>query len=148
QAAVATIDGIQFDAIDSYHAHPGLIEAFAERVRAAQAQPDELMVFTAHALPRRVVESGDRYPTEVAETARRVAHCAGVNRYGLAYQSAGRTPEPWTGPDIGELIRDESGKGVRRFLVAPIGFVSDHTEILFDIDILAAGAARECASTL
>ena len=141
-------DRAQFDAVESFHDHPLLVEAFAERVRAAQPRTDELIVFTAHALPRRVIESGDRYADEVSATARAVAERAGITRYGQAYQSAGRTPEPWIGPDVGELIDQESGRGVRKFLVVPIGFVCDHTEILFDIDVQAAQTAREFATTL
>jgi protoporphyrin/coproporphyrin ferrochelatase len=147
-ARSAIADGALFDAIESFHDHPLLIEAFAERVRAAQPRPDELVVFTAHALPRRVIDSGDRYADEVAATARGVAARAGVENYRLAFQSAGRTREPWIGPDIGELIDEESGRGARKFLVVPIGFVCDHTEILFDIDVQAARTAREFATTL
>jgi ferrochelatase len=141
-------DGMQLDPVESYHAHPLLIEAFAERVRAAQPRHDELVVFTAHALPRRAVAEGDRYVDEVDATARGVAERSGVARYVRAFQSAGRTPEPWTGPDIRELLDEQSIKGVRRFLVVPIGFVCDHTEILFDIDVQAARAARELAAAL
>jgi protoporphyrin/coproporphyrin ferrochelatase len=139
---------VEFVAIESYHAHPRLVDAFAERLRAAACKPDELVVFTAHALPKRVVESGDRYPDEVAGTARAVAGRAGVTRYVLAYQSAGRTPEPWIGPDLNAVIEEQSAHGVRKFLVVPIGFVCDHTEILFDIDVAAARTAREFATSL
>src|SRR5207244_2925061 len=65
-----------------------------------------------------------------------------------AYQSAGRTPEPWLGPDLTELIRARAGAGVRKFLIVPIGFVCDHTEILFDIDVQAAAAARDAGVAL
>jgi protoporphyrin/coproporphyrin ferrochelatase len=147
-AALALPPGVQFDAVDSYHDHPQLLDAFAERVRAAQPKVDELVVFTAHALPVRVIQAGDRYGEEVAATARGVAERAGVVRYRQAYQSAGRTPEPWIGPDLNELIEQESGKGTRKFLVVPIGFVCDHTEVLFDIDVQAARTAREYATTL
>jgi ferrochelatase len=95
-----------------------------------------------------VIESGDTYATEVAGTARGVAERCGVTRYRLAYQSAGRTPEPWIGPDLNDLIRDSMTKGIRRFLVVPIGFVCDHTEILFDIDVQAQGTARGLGASL
>jgi protoporphyrin/coproporphyrin ferrochelatase len=147
-AAMALPPGVRFDAVDSFHAHPLLLDAFAERVRAAQPKPDELVVFTAHALPVRVIQSGDRYADEVAETARGVAERAGVARYRQAFQSAGRTPEPWIGPDLNALIDEESGKGTRKFLIVPIGFVCDHTEVLFDIDVQAERTAREFATTL
>ena len=147
-ATTALPAGLRFDAVPSYHAHPLLLDAFAERVRAAGPRPDELLVFTAHSLPQRTVDAGDPYPNEVAATARGVAERTGVKEYAIAYQSAGRTPEPWIGPDLGELIDDRSGMGTRKFLVAPIGFVCDHTEILYDIDILAARTAREFATSL
>jgi ferrochelatase len=147
-ASAALPTGTRFEAVSSYHSHPLLLEGFAERVRSAAPKSDELVVFTAHSLPRRVVEGGDRYAIEVAETARGVAERAGVQQSRQAYQSAGRTPEPWIGPDLRDLIDEESGNGIRRFLVVPIGFVCDHTEILYDIDIQAAQAAREFATTL
>ena len=146
-ATAALPPGVQFEAVQSFHAHPLLLDAFAERVRAAQPKPDELVVFTAHSLPARVIESGDPYANEVAATARGVAERAGIARYDCAFQSAGRTPEPWIGPDIAQLIDDRSTTS-RKFLAVPIGFVCDHTEILFDIDVQAARIAREFATTL
>ncbi len=146
-AAAALPAGVRFEPVHSYHAHPLLLDAFAERVRAAQPRPDELVVFTAHALPVRVIESGDRYADEVAATARGVAERAGITTYDRAFQSAGRTPEPWIGPDLGQLIDDRS-VNIRKFLIVPIGFVCDHTEILFDIDVQAARIAREFATSL
>jgi len=148
-AAMAALpDGLRFDAVPSYHAHPLLIDAFAERLREAQPKPDELIVFTAHSLPRKTIEAGDSYATAVAATASGVAERTGTTRYTIAYQSAGRTPEPWIGPDLRQLIDDQSGSGTRKFLVVPIGFVCDHTEILFDIDVQAAQVAREFATSL
>ena len=147
-AATAALPAdLPFEAVESFHAHPLLIEAFTERVREAQPKPDELVIFTAHALPVRVIESGDRYADEVAATAARVAERAGIAKYDRAFQSAGRTPEPWIGPELAQVIDDRS-VNVRKFLVVPIGFVCDHTEILFDIDIQAAQVAREFSTTL
>jgi ferrochelatase len=147
-AAASTLpSGLRFEAVESFHTHPLLIDAFKERVVAAQPRPDELVIFTAHALPVRVIESGDRYADEVAATARAVAERAGIAGYTLAFQSAGRTPEPWIGPDLAQVIDDRSAN-VRKFLVVPIGFVCDHTEILFDIDVQAAQVAREFSTTL
>ena len=147
-ATAALPDGVRFDAVQSYHAHPLLLDAFAERVREAAPKPDELIVFTAHSLPRKTVEAGDPYPAAVAATAAGVAERIGATRYAIAYQSAGRTPEPWIGPDVGQLIDDRSGTGTRKFLVVPIGFVCDHTESLFDIHVQAARVAREFATSL
>jgi protoporphyrin/coproporphyrin ferrochelatase len=141
-AMAATPNDVAFGCVRSFHAHPGLIDAFAARIHEAQPQPDERIVFTAHSLPVRVSESGDPYAREVEETAAAVAARAGVASYDRAFQSAGRTPEPWLGPDLNEYIRAASAAGARAFLVVPIGFVCDHTEILFDIDVQAAGTAR------
>jgi ferrochelatase len=146
-ATAALPAGMQFESVESFHTHPLLIDAFAERVRAAQPRPDECVIFTAHALPVRVINEGDRYAAEVTETAAAVAARSGIAKYELAYQSAGRTPEPWIGPELGSVIDDRS-VSVRKFLVVPIGFVCDHTEILFDIDVQAARLAREFSTTL
>ena len=147
-AAMAALPaGVGFEPVESFHTHPLLVDAFAERVRAAQPKPDERVIFTAHALPVRVIASGDRYADEVAETAAAVAARAGIAQYDLAFQSAGRTPEPWIGPELPQVIDDRS-VNIRKFLVVPIGFVCDHTEILFDIDVQAAQVAREFSTTL
>jgi ferrochelatase len=150
-AAAALPDGLELDRVESFHAHPLLLDAFAERLGAARAaarDPDEEIVFTAHSLPQRAIDSGDRYADEVAGTARGVALRAGADRYRLAYQSAGRTPEPWIGPALDDLIAERAAAGIRRFLVVPIGFVCDHTEILFDIDVQAKAAAAAAGAEL
>ena len=141
-ARAAMPEGMRLDAVETFHAHPLLIAAFVGRLRAAQPQPAEVIVFTAHSLPKKAIENGDPYAAEVAATACAVAREAGISRYELAYQSAGRTPEPWIGPDLGDLIEQLAGSGTTGVLIVPIGFVCDHTEILFDIDIQAAARAR------
>jgi protoporphyrin/coproporphyrin ferrochelatase len=143
-AAVAALpSGLTFENVSSYYEHPLLLRAFAERLAAAHPAADDEVIFTAHSLPVSVIKRGDRYATEVARTARGVARIAGLARYRRAFQSAGRTPEPWVGLDLGEFITLRAARGARRFVVVPIGFVCDHTEILFDIDIQAAAVARE-----
>jgi protoporphyrin/coproporphyrin ferrochelatase len=137
-----------FSCVRSFHDHPLLIEAFAERVREASPRTEETVVFTAHSLPRRVIDEGDPYAQEVAATADAVAERCGLARYERAWQSAGRTPEPWLGPDLSASIRAQAAAGVHAFLVVPIGFVCDHTEILFDIDVQAASVAREIGVSL
>ncbi len=147
-ANAALPGGMTLVPIRSFHDHPLLIEAFAERIAEAQPQADEAIVFTAHALPTRVIEGGDAYADEVAATARAVASRAGIGRYSLAFQSAGRTPEPWIGPDLGDFVAAQASAGVKRFLVVPVGFVCDHTEVLFDIDVQAQARAREAGASL
>jgi protoporphyrin/coproporphyrin ferrochelatase len=146
-ATTALPAGVHFESVESFHDHPLLLDAFAERVSSAQPVPDELVVFTAHSLPERVIAGGDRYADEVATTARGVAERIGIREYERAYQSAGRTPEPWIGPSLDSLIEEKSST-TRRFLIVPIGFVCDHTEILFDIDVQAARVARRSATSL
>ncbi len=145
-AAVAALPpGIAFACVPSYHAHPLLHRAFAERVcDAGLPAPDEEVVFTAHALPERVIRGGDPYRDQVEATATGVAAELRLGTWRIAYQSAGRTPEPWIGPDIAAMIRERAAAGVRKLLVVPVGFVCDHTEILFDIDVQAAGVAQAC----
>jgi ferrochelatase len=140
--------GAEFTCVRSFHDHPLLIEAFAEQVRAAHPGVDEEVVFTAHSLPQRVAASGDPYPNEVAATANAIAERCGIRSYHTVYQSAGRTPEPWLGPDLSEFVRQRGASGTHSILVVPVGFVCDHTEILFDIDVQAAAAAREAGVAL
>jgi ferrochelatase len=147
-ATQAMPDGVRFEGVRSFHSHPVLLRAFAERIQAAGPSDDEEVVFTAHSLPVRAIAGGDSYAVEVAETSRGVAGVAGLRRFRRAYQSAGRTPEPWIGLDLGDLIRHRVARGASRFLVVPIGFVCDHTEILFDIDVQAASTARELGAQL
>ncbi len=142
-AEAARPDGLVLRFVEPWHDHPGLLDAFAEKVKEALLRATaDAVVFTAHSLPRRVVDAGDPYPDEVAATARGVALRAGLDDFRLAWQSAGRTPEPWLGPTLEEELAVLAGAGARRVLAAPIGFVADHTEVLFDIDVQAKEAAR------
>jgi protoporphyrin/coproporphyrin ferrochelatase len=141
--------GLRVRFVESWHDHRGLIEAFAEKVREARAlRPAAAFVFTAHSLPVRAVQQGDPYPEQVAATAAAVAARAGLPRFRLAWQSAGRTPEPWIVPALEETLAELGREGVTEVVVAPIGFVSDHTEVLYDIDVAAADAARRLGIAL
>jgi ferrochelatase len=139
---------VEFTCVRTFHDHPQLIDAFAEKLVAERPAAGEEVIFTAHSLPQRVAAGGDPYPDEVSTTARLVAQRAGLGAYLRAYQSAGRTPEPWLGPELSELIKARASAGVSNILVAPIGFVCDHTEILFDIDVQAREIARDLGVTL
>ena len=142
---------IAFEHVPSYHDAPGLIDAFATRVAEGLSRwPEEErnrvhVVFTAHSLPERVLADGDPYGVQCLETAQLVAERAGLDaeRWSWSYQSAGRTPEPWAGPDLGEHLTELAARGIRDVVVVPVGFVSDHVEILFDIDIRAKEVADE-----
>jgi ferrochelatase len=139
----ATPPGMNVRFVDSWHEHPCLIEAFALSVRAAlEAHPRETVLFTAHSLPERVVREGDPYADHVRATAGAIAERLGLGEPRLAWQSAGRTPEPWLGPTLEETLRRLADEGRRSVLVVPVSFLCDHTEILFDIDIAGAAVAR------
>jgi ferrochelatase len=132
---------------ESWHDEPGFIDALAVATREALDRFDNprsvRVVFTAHSLPARVVAEGDPYPDEIAVTARLVAERLGLTRYDRAYQSAGRTGEPWLGPDLRDELRRLASEGVREVVVSPVGFVAEHLEVLYDIDIEAQAVARD-----
>jgi ferrochelatase len=132
--------------VPSWHDAPLYLDALTERVQKALATLPAAteVVFTAHSLPARIVDEGDRYPAQLQETAAAVAGRAGVKRSRVGWQSAGRTPEPWLGPDILETLSDlAAAGGVDGVLVCPAGFTSDHLEILYDLDIEARARAEE-----
>jgi ferrochelatase len=140
--------GLRTALIEDWHDHPVLIELLAERVRegfaslGAEPSDDETeLLVTAHSLPLRIIDAGDGYDVRLGETARLVAAAAGVRRWRVCWQSAGRTPEPWIGPDVLEVLRSLQDEGVTGALVCPAGFVSDHLEVNYDLDIEAAALA-------
>jgi ferrochelatase len=125
--------------VDSWHDDPAFVDVLADKVRNA----DGHVVFTAHSLPARILELGDPYRDQLLETARLVAERAGISDWSFSFQSESPTGEPWLGPDILDHLRALYAGGVRRVLVCPVGFVSDHLEIRWDIDVEAAELARE-----
>ena len=125
--------------IPSWHAHPPFIDVLAARVRGTDAH----VVFTAHSLPARILDEGDPYRDQLLETSRLVAERAAVESWSFAFQSESATGEPWLGPDILDELERLHGDGVRKVLAAPVGFVSDHLEILWDIDVEAREKAAE-----
>jgi len=125
--------------IESWHDHEPFLDVLADRVRGA----DAWVVFTAHSLPERILAEGDPYREQLLSTSRLVAARAGLERWSFAFQSASATGEPWLGPDVLEELERLRAAGVRRVVVAPIGFVSDHLEILWDLDVEARERAEE-----
>lgn len=119
--------------VRSYSEHPLLIEAFAERL--ARLLPAEMVLFTAHSLPIAMLDPSDPYPSEVLATARRVAERLQLPQWEFAYQSQGMSGGEWLGPTVEECIDRYALAGIRRLVIQPIGFVSDHVEILYDVDI-------------
>ena len=125
--------------VDSWHDDQGLIAFLADRIRDTDAH----VVFTAHSLPARILDEGDPYKDQLLETARLVADSAGVDDWSFSFQSESPTGEPWLGPDILDHLADLAGRGVDDVLICPVGFVSDHLEIRWDIDTEAQDKARE-----
>ncbi len=125
--------------VDSWHDEPGFVELLAERVRGTAAH----VVFTAHSLPARILESGDPYRSQLLETSRLVAEAAGLAEWSFSFQSESPTGEPWLGPDILDHLEALRRQGVEHVLLCPVGFVSDHLEIRWDLDVEAREKAAE-----
>jgi ferrochelatase len=115
------------------------LELLADRVRGTDAH----VVFTAHSLPERILADGDPYRDQLLETSRLVADRAQIDKWSFAFQSASATGEPWLGPDLLEELERLNHDGTKKILVAPVGFVADHLEILWDIDIEGREKAAE-----
>jgi ferrochelatase len=131
--------GAELVFIDSWHDEPGFIDLLANRVRHTHAH----VVFTAHSLPARVLESGDPYRDQLLETSLLVAERAALESWTFSFQSESETGEPWLGPDILDHLEDLHRQRVRDVLVCPIGFVADHLEIRWDLDHEAAQKAEQ-----
>ena len=142
EAALDGRAGLRF--VESWHLHEPYLDVLADRVRGTDAH----VVFTAHSLPSRILETGDPYRDQLLETSQLIAERAGLQSWSFAFQSASATGEPWLGPDILEELDDLHARGVERVLVSPIGFVSDHLEILWDIDVEARERAAELGLAL
>ncbi len=133
---------LRVDFVESWHNHPLVIQAFLERIAMALARAQVRagrpvpVVFTAHSVPEKTIADGDPYAEQVRETARLVAEAMELSSYRLAFQSQGMTTDSWIGPTVESQIDELAELGHRHVLLAPIGFVSDHVEILYDIDIL------------
>lgn len=125
--------------VESWHDEPGFVELLADRVRGTRAH----VVFTAHSLPARILDEGDPYRDQLLETSRLVAAAALLgDDWSFSFQSESPTGEPWLGPDILDHLADLRLRGVEHVLVCPVGFVSDHLEIRWDIDTEAQETAR------
>ena len=134
---------------DLWHLHSGFINAIAERIRSVCNDISEsrfaeaALIFTAHAIPQ-VAAKTSPYPEQFRQTASAVAEVLGTD-FDVAYQSAPDNPTvPWTGPDINDLIREKREAGVQDVVVSPIGFLCDHVEVLYDLDLEARGTAEAC----
>ncbi len=160
-AAALAGAGVPFVGVRQWYGAEGFADLMAERVLAARdrlthdtpgrgmdADHRHLVLFTAHSLPERTRAEGDPYAGQVEDSAALVAETAEVEDWRVAWQSAGRTPEPWMGPDLLEVVAGLPAEGVSGVVVCPIGFTADHLEVLYDIDVEAAAAAREAGVAL
>jgi len=130
--------------VDHWHLFEPFIEWHASRLRGTPAH----VVFTAHSLPRRILDEGDPYQRQLEETATAIAQRAALSEWSFSFQSESPTGEPWLGPDILDHLAALHEQGVGDVLVCPIGFVSDHLEIRWDIDVEAKERADELGMTL
>src|SRR5262245_20583227 len=130
--------------VESWHDDPGFVAFLAGRVRGTSAH----VVFTAHSLPARILDEGDPYRDQLLETSRLVAEEAGVEDWSFSFQSESPTGEPWLRPAILDPLADLHHRGVGHALVCPVGFVSDHLEIRWDIDTEAQEKAAELGMRL
>ncbi len=151
EAALATARGrstpdgsaspVSLDFVESWHELDGYLQAVAENVRLVRAQfpnpEDVVAVFTAHSLPARILNEGDPYQEQLLRTSELVAQRAGIQQWRFSYQSQSQTGEPWLGPDLVDTVEELAAQGHRALLVASVGFIADHLEIFYDIDIEA-----------
>ena len=134
--------GMQVAKIADWHLLPEYIDALTQRVQVALERfPESVreqvpVIFTAHSLPERILEWGDPYPMQLLATTDALAERLGSRPYEFAYQSAAISTEPWLGPDASEVMERYAAEGKRHMLICPIGFVCEHVEILYDIDVV------------
>jgi ferrochelatase len=137
---------MRLEVLERWGTMPALIDALAERVRTSfnGFDPERtLVIFSAHSLPERAVSGGDPYRDELMETSRLVAETAQVPHWTFGFQSASSTGEPWIGPDVLDVIREEAVGKFEAVVCCTVGFVSDHLEVLYDLGIEAKQAAEE-----
>ncbi len=145
--------GVPYRAINHWYDEAGFDELMARRLNDALAQvptscPSVEVLFTAHSLPEKILELGDPYPDQVADSGARIAAAAGLEHFGVAWQSAGRTRDPWIGPSILEVLPEFAEAGTDAVVVCPVGFVADHLEVLYDLDIEAMALADQLGVAL
>ncbi len=151
EAVTASPTPLSVNFIESWHDQPFLVEALASRVRQAVLLfPDEIRpkvhyLFTAHSLPASIVAQGDPYPEQLQATARLVAAALGLSpeQWSFGYQSAGAAPGAWLGPSIEDILPGMASQGMQNILVTPVGFMADHVEVLYDLDIEAQEIAAQ-----
>ena len=150
---VAVTGGVELDFVESWYNHPMFHRAVQEKIQKGLSQfasPEKVhLLFTAHSLPEHILAENDPYPAQLESSCRSVAALMGRKVWSFAYQSAGQTDDKWLGPDLLDYLRERQfPSGVADVLVVPIGFVADHLEILFDLDVEAQEFARSIGVNL
>ncbi len=138
----ATASGVTAVPLGAWHREPAYVDDLAEAISEARARGDAHVVMTAHSLPRRVYEAEPTYIDQLRETAEAVARRAGLDEWTWAYQSAGHTKEEWLRPDLTDVFPEIARAGHRSVVIAPVQFLADHLEVLYDLDIAAAAQAE------
>jgi len=136
------VGGLKINTIESWYQEPKFIGYWADKIKQVfetmpQTEREQsVLIVSAHSLPEKILQFGDPYPAQLQETADLIAERAGIKEYRIGWQSAGNTPEPWIGPDVQDLTRDLFNKyQYKAFVYAPVGFVCEHLEVLYDNDI-------------
>jgi protoporphyrin/coproporphyrin ferrochelatase len=152
--AAEKLGSLEITSIESWYNEPKFIEYWVDKLNAIYAQmPSEekdnsMLIVSAHSLPEKILQSGDPYPQQLQETADLIAEKAGIDQYAIGWQSAGNTPEPWLGPDVQDLTRElAEEEKVKAFVYAPVGFVCDHLEVLYDNDYECKLVTEEVGAT-
>lgn len=146
--------GIKLTTVEDWYDAPGFIQYWADQITDTYTNmtDDEkekaVLIVSAHSLPEKILTEGDPYPEQLAETAKLITDEAGIKHYAIGWQSEGNTPDPWLGPDVQDLTRKLfEEKGFTTFVYAPVGFVSDHLEVLYDNDYECKVVCDEIGAT-
>jgi ferrochelatase len=149
-ARAQSLGGPVIHTIDSWYREPAFIDYWVKQLHQtiasmpAEEREQAVVIFSAHSLPEKILQTGDPYPQQLAETAQMIAQAAAVKHYAVGWQSAGNTPEPWLGPDVQDLTRElHREKGYTSFIYCPVGFVAEHLEVLYDNDIECKAVTEE-----
>ncbi|WP_044639914.1 ferrochelatase [Risungbinella massiliensis] len=148
------LGGLTIHSVDSWYQEARFIQFWEEGIRSIidsfseEEREKTVVIFSAHSLPERILKSNDPYPAQLEETAKLIAEVAAIPHYAVGWQSAGRTPEPWLGPDVQDLTRDlATKKGYNRFVYCPVGFVAEHLEVLYDNDVECKAVTDELGAS-
>jgi ferrochelatase len=142
QEEAEKLGGPKFISIESWYDEPKFVQYWSEQIQKTFQRMDTsekenaVVIFSAHSLPEKIIQMGDPYPEQIKRTAELIADHAGLREYAIGWQSAGNTLDPWIGPDVQDLTKTLfEQKGYQSFIYAPVGFVSDHLEVLYDNDV-------------